>query len=194
MGYTFLEFMKGIGIFIVCAQSVMHFAAGKSYEKYVKLLIGIMVLAQFVVPIRAILLGHDNAEIFESIGSFQEEIEAAMDSTEITYEDTQLSQSLQEEIKGKLESIANEYDYSIKEAVINENPAKLIIKITALTEFNAESKKVMIDKIKIDSDKDENLVEGQENKNKSADIPDKMINDFSVCLGTDQSYIEIMIE
>ncbi len=194
MGNTFLEFMKRIGIFIICAQSVMHFVAGKSYEKYVKLLIGIMILAQFVVPVRALLLGGDKAEIYTSIEAFQKEMEVALDGTDIKYEEEQISNSLQEEIKVKLEGAANQYNYTIKETIISEDPPKLLIKLTPYAESRTESMKINIEKIDLSIDKDESLTTNQKDTTIDANILDAMRNDFSVCLGTDKTYIEISIE
>ncbi len=194
MGYTFLEFMKRIGIFIICAQSVMHFVAGKSYEKYVKLLIGIMVLAQFVVPIRALLLGNDNAEIWNSIEVFQKEMEIAVDSADINYDEAQLSESLQEEIKEKLEGTANQYHYTIKETIVSEDPPKLYIVLASYSESRTDSMKINIEKIDLNLDKDESLMDHQETEIIDINIKEAMINDFSVCLGTDKTYIEISIE
>lgn len=77
MGGEFLDSLKNIGVFILCAQCLMHFTAGKAYEKYVKLLIGIMVLAQFTVQARAVFLGADNAGLWEEIERFQRELESA---------------------------------------------------------------------------------------------------------------------
>ncbi len=82
MGGNFLEFMKSIGIFILCAQSFMYFTAGKSYEKYVKLLIGVMILAQFTMKLWAIFPGGENDRIWENIERFQRELDAAVQEAE----------------------------------------------------------------------------------------------------------------
>lgn len=45
-----LENIRRIGIFMIVAQTVMHFAAGKQYEKYMKMIAGVIVLLQFISP------------------------------------------------------------------------------------------------------------------------------------------------
>ena len=45
-----VENIRRIGIFMIAAQTVMHFAAGKQYEKYMKIITGIIVLLLFVTP------------------------------------------------------------------------------------------------------------------------------------------------
>ena len=47
----FFEVIKRVGIFIICAQTIQHFKPGEQYEKYIKLLIGFMVLVQMVNPV-----------------------------------------------------------------------------------------------------------------------------------------------
>lgn len=45
-----VENIRRIGIFMIAAQTVMHFAAGKQYEKYMKIITGVIVLLMFVTP------------------------------------------------------------------------------------------------------------------------------------------------
>lgn len=51
---TLVESVKRIGIFMIAAQTVIHFAPGQKYEKYIKLLVGMMILLQFVMPLHDI--------------------------------------------------------------------------------------------------------------------------------------------
>ena len=50
MTVNIVENIRRIGIFMIAAQTVMHFAAGKQYEKYIKIITGIIVLLLFVTP------------------------------------------------------------------------------------------------------------------------------------------------
>lgn len=95
MGNSFLEFMKSIGIFIICAQSLVHFTAGKSYEKYVKVLIGMMILAQFVAPVRAAFAEENTKELWEEVERFQLEMENAMEEAETISEKMDLDAEAQ---------------------------------------------------------------------------------------------------
>lgn len=47
------ENIRQIGFFLIVAQTFMHFAAGKQYEKYMKIIAGIIVLLLFVRPFSA---------------------------------------------------------------------------------------------------------------------------------------------
>ena len=46
----FLDMIRGIGIFIICAQAVTHFRPKASYEKYLKVLVSIIVLVMLMLP------------------------------------------------------------------------------------------------------------------------------------------------
>ncbi len=50
-----ITLLKQVGIFMVCAQTVLHFKPQQKYDKYLKLLIGIMVTAQLVSPLFSLL-------------------------------------------------------------------------------------------------------------------------------------------
>ncbi|MBO4981489.1 MAG: stage III sporulation protein AF [Lachnospiraceae bacterium] len=75
MQSAFLEAVCRIGIFMICAQTIMHFRPKGAYEKYLKLLVSIMVLIQFLQPFNT-LFGKKGAsdpesrawQIFETIG------------------------------------------------------------------------------------------------------------------------------
>lgn len=51
----FLEEIRSIGIFIICAQAVIHFRPKASYEKYLKVLTAIIVLVMLITPCFEIL-------------------------------------------------------------------------------------------------------------------------------------------
>lgn len=45
-----VENIRRIGLFMIVAQTVIHFAAGKQYEKYMKIIAGVIVLLLFLNP------------------------------------------------------------------------------------------------------------------------------------------------
>ncbi|MCM1387522.1 MAG: stage III sporulation protein AF [Bacillus sp. (in: Bacteria)] len=48
---TLVELIKKIGIFMIAAQAVVHFAPGLKYEKYIRMIVGVMILLQFLAPV-----------------------------------------------------------------------------------------------------------------------------------------------
>lgn len=71
-----------IGIFMICAQTVIHFRPQESYEKYLKLLVSAMVLIQIFLPVSRLLF-HGNSEDLEAKSrEFLEGLEAEMSAAE----------------------------------------------------------------------------------------------------------------
>lgn len=52
-----VELIKRIAVFMIAAQAVIHFAPDIKYAKYMKLIMGIMILLQFLSPIYGIVTG-----------------------------------------------------------------------------------------------------------------------------------------
>lgn len=52
-----MDLIKKIAIFMIAAQAVIHFAPDIKYAKYMKLIVGIMILLQFLSPVYGIVSG-----------------------------------------------------------------------------------------------------------------------------------------
>lgn len=57
-----VDLLKQVGIFMVCSQTILHFRPHQKYEKYLKLLVGIMVIAQLVTPLLGLFPDCENFE------------------------------------------------------------------------------------------------------------------------------------
>lgn len=65
------------GIFMICAQTIVHFRPNESYEKYLKLLVSVMVLIQLFLPVGVFLAGVSGTG--GSIDEFRESLEQSME-------------------------------------------------------------------------------------------------------------------
>ncbi|MCM1327207.1 MAG: stage III sporulation protein AF [Bacteroidales bacterium] len=78
MQSAFLKSICQIGIFMVCAQTITHFRPNGSYEKYMKLLVSVMVLMQILQPVSSLFhLGGEKGQK-EKFLQFQEQFYAGM--------------------------------------------------------------------------------------------------------------------
>lgn len=66
-----LQFVKEISVFVICAQMLLHFKAAKQYGKYMKLLIGIMVLAKLCEPVTAVLGNGEDNDFLQNLTGYQ---------------------------------------------------------------------------------------------------------------------------
>lgn len=55
MFFVFLELVKRVGIFVIIGQTILHFGISKEYEKYMKLVVSLMVAAQIVFAFHSYL-------------------------------------------------------------------------------------------------------------------------------------------
>ncbi len=64
-----------IGIFIICAQTIIHFRPKPVYEKYLKLLLGTMILVQLLLPLHSVFKKMDGGDFLEQVNEFRKEVE-----------------------------------------------------------------------------------------------------------------------
>lgn len=75
----FRDLIGQIGVFMICAQAVVHFRPKEAYGKYLRLLLSVMVLIQIISPIYGLLAGKAGESLDENVRSFQQEMEEAME-------------------------------------------------------------------------------------------------------------------
>lgn len=94
-----------VGIFMICAQAIIHFRPEGSYEKYLKLLVGSMILIQLFLPVGRLLFWGDGQELALKSEEFMEELEAEMAAAEENALETEslLEQMTLEEVRRRVE-------------------------------------------------------------------------------------------
>lgn len=97
-----------VGIFMICAQAVIHFRPRESYEKYLKLLVSVMVLIQLFLPLGGILLGGGVEEVLAGLEEFREALEQEMETAarEAEAADALLEEMTLEEVRQRMEEAA----------------------------------------------------------------------------------------
>lgn len=76
-----LSIVKEIGIFIVIAQAILYFVPGDTYVKYVKVLIGIMMITKMISPVFLLLSEEGVEEVVLQGDEFLEKFEDAEEET-----------------------------------------------------------------------------------------------------------------
>lgn len=66
------------GIFLICAQTVVHFRPKESYDKYLKLLLSVMLLLQLLQPVLTVLGGGEVWNAEEQVAGFTEELQTVL--------------------------------------------------------------------------------------------------------------------
>lgn len=73
-----LSSIRQIGVFMICAQALIHFKPKSSYEKYLKLLVSAMILVQFLSPIAALFIGEEGQGLEERIAAYSNSYEQGL--------------------------------------------------------------------------------------------------------------------
>ena len=118
---SFLNTICRIGIFMICAQAIIHFRPGKAYEKYLKMLVGVMVLVQIFSPLMELLSAEGQENIAARVIWFEQQMnESTAQAAESAFEYNDiLNRMTLEEIKFRLEEAALEEE-ALKEAALEE--------------------------------------------------------------------------
>lgn len=107
-----VDLIKRIGIFMIAAQAVIHFAPEEKYGKYMKLIVSIMILLQFLTPVYRILSaeGTDWLEMFSDIGAEYplEDVPGSGSTADA------LIDSMEKEIKSKLNDEIADENYRVE--------------------------------------------------------------------------------
>lgn len=106
MSESLLQMIKGVGIFVVCAQMLLHFKPSETYGKYIRLLVSIMVLAQLVSPIMGIFGRKSTQSFGERVIWYDEMLRQGTEDADRTDDRAQalLEQMTLEEIKSRIDS------------------------------------------------------------------------------------------
>ena len=132
-----LDVIKEMGIFIVIAQAVLYFVPGETYVKYVKVIIGIIMIAKMVQPVLSLASEETLEEILLESQIFSEKLaseavseEAEIESRlgeEVSYQ--KIYEGIGEEIKEKLKG-AQECGYQVKKAVLSGKEGDVYLTLT----------------------------------------------------------------
>ncbi len=107
-----------LAIFLICAQTLVHFRPKDSYEKYVKLLVSIMLLILLVEPVMDLLGKGNKGDFLERIHVYEQKLQEILISPQL--ETKEIEVILQNITKQKVEEGA--VYVQEQEAVSEEQP------------------------------------------------------------------------
>lgn len=93
-----LQNIREIGIFIIAAQAVVHFAPGKQYEKYIKSISGVIILVLFLKPFVQLAGGQ-----WQAPSAVLERLQEAGKLTEISVDPVAADGGVETAVTGRME-------------------------------------------------------------------------------------------
>lgn len=116
MGDRLLQIVKQTGIFIVCAQMILHFKPAECYEKYIRLLIGIMVLAQLVAA-GAAVFGKEGENFFAGrVDYYSGLLAQSMEGADMAEAEALLEKMTMEEVQARIDQIREEQEAALRQS------------------------------------------------------------------------------
>ena len=189
MGAQFLELLKKVTVFMLAGQLIVHFLPAGGYEKYVKMMISIMVLSQIVLPILS-FGKFDAAGVYDSaMDKYEQEIEKiGMQVEENDFEGRDYQEeALSMTVRQKLEPLMEQYGVSLK-AVSAPEEGKLRVEIA---EGGAGGRLVTIENITINPSGEGTDAEDSGN-GRTAEEQMQMKAAFAEALGIDSGNLEVI--
>lgn len=100
------------GIFIICAQVLVHLRPKASYEKYLKMLMSAMILMQLFLPVSTFFTGEGEKSLAARVAWFEEELRQSMEQIEERHAQGEsiLEQMTLEELQSRIEIKTREQD------------------------------------------------------------------------------------
>lgn len=104
MGDSIIQIIKRVGIFMVCAQMLLHFKPSESYGKYIRLLMSVMILAQLIAPVMEFFGRKSDISFEEQILFYDEVLHQSMEEADRTGAEAQalLEKMTLEEVKSRI--------------------------------------------------------------------------------------------
>lgn len=137
--------IKEICIFVIIAQAIMFFVPGNSYMKYVRILVGILMILKITEPIFGLFLDEEKEkEISEEIALLEQKIERNAGGLDVKDNRMEIYGSVTEELKNKLNSC--ESGYKVLNVELTEDQR---IVITVAADQKSDGDKIQIDPVVI---------------------------------------------
>ncbi len=81
MAEEFLKAMGRLTVFVICAQMLVYFRPKQVYEKYLRLLMNLLILLQLLLPVGNFLRGGTAKDLQARYEDFQDRLEEYMEGT-----------------------------------------------------------------------------------------------------------------
>lgn len=171
--------IKEICIFVIIAQAVLFFVPGSSYVKYVRVLVGIIIITRIMEPIYSLFPGRaQGQEIRDAAAMLEASIRSESGRVVTEEREAAIYKNIEEELLQRLNACKSSY-----RAVAVEIGEDVVI--TVSSKENKEEGKVEIEPVRLGEEAEENRGENPEGKEELAKI-------YGSCLGVDENKIKII--
>lgn len=184
-----IDAIKEICIFIMIAQAVLFFVPGKTYTKYVRVLVGVIMILKMTEPLFALVISEEKqVEMKERIQQLEAGI--AAESEKIKVEDNKMGiyESMEKELKRRLEHCESDYEivqvsFSEELYLGEESSGDEKIIITVSEKKASPEGEIRIEPIRLENGKES-----------EPDRQDELKRMYGSCIGVDGDRIKIVLK
>ena len=163
-----IEMIKEIGIFIVIAQALLYFVPGEAYAKYVKVVIGIAMIAKLADPVLSLITENTTDALLEE--ALRQSFSFAGQSEDSPYDHTEengqefLLSAIEEELTDRLqENSAQGYD--VQDVLVKGNSSGEIQGIVVVVSAcSGERNQIQIEKVTVNQEKEGKILKKEEDE------------------------------
>lgn len=175
--------IKEICIFVIIAQAIMFFVPGNAYMKYVRVLVGIMMILKITEPIFGLFLDEEKErEIAERILLLEQNIDIESEALEAKDNSMGIYESIEEELKTRLNEC--ECGYEVLDVSLT-GEQKLLVTLKEEEKEAAEA--IRIEAVEIGGSKAYGEGPGEEKEQELKVL-------FQSCIGVDAGRIEFVFD
>lgn len=139
--------IKEICIFIIIAQAVMFFVPGNSYMKYVRILVGILMILKITEPVFGLFLdGEKEREIRERIMNLEQNIDLSTEKLNLIDNSAEIYGEITDELVSQLNDC--NAGYKVLGVELNKEQ-KIIITVAKREETESSGEKIQIEPVTI---------------------------------------------
>lgn len=192
MGMGFMELLKRCTVFLLAGQIILRFLPAGSYEKYVKMLVGLMLLSQLASPILSLGGGGAGEKLARAVEEYERQMEViAGQVEEQTFAGEGQAQgtaayALTEAAGQALSQTAAEYGVRVAGASAGEE-GTLVVEVCRRTEQEegGEGIRILVDEVSVGEGKKRSAKAGQEQT-------EELRKAFAVRLGISPEKMEVV--
>lgn len=177
--------MKEICIFVMIAQAVMFFVPGDSYMKYVRILVGILMILKITEPVLGLILDEEKEkEISERIWRLEQEIDLKSNELELTDNSRGIYEGIKEELKKRLNDC--ESGYEVLDVELTEDQ-KLVIRLASKEAGEPKENMIQIEPVVIGK-------EAAQDGKREPEEEEELKKIFGSCMSVEAERIEIVFD
>lgn len=207
MGDQILEIIKKLGIFIIISQTIVHFCPNNSYERYIRMLVGIMIISLMVIPVAGIFFSQVEFDYASRLSQFEKDFYEAVESVEFQEEldsgiaEEEVIEETEEKIKTRLNNAIQGIEINGEKSAEGENSEILNrYKVTQVSIRMVEQETyllIIIDEMDGSSDINVEKVQVGESDNKNTgdinngEVVEKLREFFAEQLGIQKENLEV---